>query len=115
MICDFPRCDLARTGCPCPDFSVGVTGKAQACGALAAENAALCAEVRHWHDMASQRAREAYDAEAERDRLREAVETALQGYEVSGNRTVLLDRLNAALTAPSRPDTPPTDNKEPPQ
>ena len=40
-------------------------------------------------------------AEIERDRLRDSVETALQSYEVSGNRTVLLERLNAALTVPA--------------
>ena len=41
MECDFPNCDLARTGCPCRNFSRGFTDKATAWDAISAKNARI--------------------------------------------------------------------------
>ena len=78
------RLDGAECKAGCGSMTVCMCAYAADCVetmlALSAENAALRAEV---------------------ERLRDSVEAALQRYEVSGNRTVLLDSLNAALTSPS--------------
>ena len=92
MICDFPRCDLSRTGCPCSEFSRNVTDKANAWDAISAKNAQIS------------------DLHAERERLRGALTDIAEGrgmFGISAENDLewAMHRAAGAVGLPWRPKT----------